>query len=427
MTTKRIIAALLAALLLPALSVAAGAAVHNDTGAVTVYVGTAGGAVPGSSTAVSVPVGLEADGAYEAHSLDIVVEYDPDQLTVKSAPSGAYWSQLPDDATKSCDFRSCPGKVFITVLCPTEGFSGGGVLKNLNFVMNEGCTQDQPVTVSVNEFVYYPVSGAAVEVPYVTENGAVQLIDYDQHDVEKLLAFLNSVDEYGFSNGIKVDASYTPYDPRTWGEVLWTPYQGALHISAIAYSSRNVVGTLDLEDCVCLQTLDCDNNKLTGLALGGCSALEGIDCRGNKLTEIDLSGCPLLSHDMIRANGGGTVGYFEVLGEQVAAAVPDEGYTFAGWYDAEGALISNSALFDSGVTQSAELVAVFASAQPPVLLGDVNLDGEVTFADVSTLYGILTGGGGNVPEESMLAADLDGNGEVTFADVSALYDFLIRG
>ena len=55
------------------------------------------------------------------------------------------------------------------------------------------------------------------------------------------------------------------------------------------------------------------------------------------------------------------------------------------------------------------------------LLGDVNGDGEVTIADVSTLIDYLMGGG-NIDE---VAADCDENGIVDIGDVTALIDLLL--
>ena len=48
-----------------------------------------------------------------------------------------------------------------------------------------------------------------------------------------------------------------------------------------------------------------------------------------------------------------------------------------------------------------------------VLLGDVNLDGEVTFADIPAFITVLSGGG------FQAEADCDENGFVNFADIPA--------
>ena len=58
----------------------------------------------------------------------------------------------------------------------------------------------------------------------------------------------------------------------------------------------------------------------------------------------------------------------------------------------------------------------------PTLVGDVDGDGKVGIADVSTLIDILLSGTGVTD-----AADVDGDGKVGIADVSTLIDILLRG
>jgi hypothetical protein len=58
------------------------------------------------------------------------------------------------------------------------------------------------------------------------------------------------------------------------------------------------------------------------------------------------------------------------------------------------------------------------------LLGDVNGDGSVTIADVTTLIDYLLGGGGDV---DVRASDVNKDGSVTIADVTTLIDMLLGG
>ena len=60
--------------------------------------------------------------------------------------------------------------------------------------------------------------------------------------------------------------------------------------------------------------------------------------------------------------------------------------------------------------------------QPQFLRGDVNLDEDVTIADVTALIDILLGSG-----TTSIAADCDLNGEVGIADVTCLIDYLLSG
>jgi hypothetical protein len=56
----------------------------------------------------------------------------------------------------------------------------------------------------------------------------------------------------------------------------------------------------------------------------------------------------------------------------------------------------------------------------PTTLGDVNMDGEVTFTDVASLVGIL------LRRTSSATADINGDGNVTLADLTALVNILAR-
>ncbi|MBO4330522.1 MAG: hypothetical protein J5827_00435, partial [Oscillospiraceae bacterium] len=61
---------------------------------------------------------------------------------------------------------------------------------------------------------------------------------------------------------------------------------------------------------------------------------------------------------------------------------------------------------------------------PAGLPGDVDCNGEVSFADVSLLAQYLAGQA-ELSAQGMLNADMDGNGEITFADVGAIYQSLV--
>lgn len=61
---------------------------------------------------------------------------------------------------------------------------------------------------------------------------------------------------------------------------------------------------------------------------------------------------------------------------------------------------------------------------PQFILGDVNNDGYVTIADVTTLIDMLLNGTPTV--EDCPAADMNENGEISIADVTALIDYLLN-
>ena len=62
--------------------------------------------------------------------------------------------------------------------------------------------------------------------------------------------------------------------------------------------------------------------------------------------------------------------------------------------------------------------------EPEKVLGDVNLDGAVTAADITALYDILLGS--ISPDDQLIAlADVNNDGTLTAADVTLLYDILL--
>lgn len=58
------------------------------------------------------------------------------------------------------------------------------------------------------------------------------------------------------------------------------------------------------------------------------------------------------------------------------------------------------------------------------LYGDVNLDGEVSIADVNAVLDVILGGGGD-DQELLERADVNRDGEVTVADVNAIVDVIV--
>ncbi len=68
-------------------------------------------------------------------------------------------------------------------------------------------------------------------------------------------------------------------------------------------------------------------------------------------------------------------------------------------------------------------VYVKGEPEPDFIRGDVNNDGEVNIADVSSLVDVLLGG--QADAATMQRADVNANGEVNIADVSSLIDILL--
>lgn len=114
---------------------------------------------------------------------------------------------------------------------------------------------------------------------------------YNEHDYQKLVAFLEQTDNEGVKNGEKLSDNYDPADPTTWGACVWR--KGRLFRFEPQGYITTLVGALDLSGCA-LRDLYCGGNNLTELNVSGCTRLEEITCGGNKLTGLNVSGCTRL-------------------------------------------------------------------------------------------------------------------------------------
>ena len=271
---------------------------------------------------------------------------------------------------------------------------------------------------------------------------------YNEHDYNKIAAFLEQTDENGVKNGEKISETYDPNDPSTWGEnyrLQWTSVNGEQRVWQINIYDKDLCGSFDVSGCTALEELRCYSNNLTELDVSqntalkrlvcssnplteldvsqntaledlGCAsnnmteldvsqntalkeldcrlnnlteldvtrntaleglycgsnnlteldvaqntalgflscdfnnlteldvtrntALESLDCSGNNLTELDLSNNPKLGYDHIRADGSGFIAYARYAGFHDVLAYPQNGASFDGFYDENGALIS---------------------------------------------------------------------------------------
>ena len=115
---------------------------------------------------------------------------------------------------------------------------------------------------------------------------------YNEHDYNKLVAFLEQTDDADVKNGEKLSENYDPADPKTWGEGCfeWIDVDGKLSVEMIEIGEHGLSGKLDVSGCTALERLDCYENRLTELNVSGCTALEFLDCAYNSLNELDVSG-----------------------------------------------------------------------------------------------------------------------------------------
>ena len=115
---------------------------------------------------------------------------------------------------------------------------------------------------------------------------------YNEHDYNKLRAFLDQTDGMR-TNGDKINPeSYRPDRPDTWAGVTWIERtSGNKRVMAIDWSGMGLVGNLDLTGCSALERLDCGNNQLSELDVSECTSLAYLYCHQNQLTSLDVSDC----------------------------------------------------------------------------------------------------------------------------------------
>lgn len=297
---------------------------------------------------------------------------------------------------------------------------------------------------------------------------------YNENDYSRCLAFLEQVDENGVKNGVKLDPSYDPNDPHSWGSYTddngtkrdcftFASEGGELRLAEVKADESDLVGTLDLSGCTALTLVNCLRNRITAISVEGCTALvylsflqnrvSSIDVTtnpnlrnlgtadnpiaeldlsnnpqlhnlfvgGGAMRELDLTANPLLPMERIYAAGNGAVGYMyldlgftEVLG---LFPLPFSGAEFEGWFTEDGVFENNDpeVYYIEDPWSHDVLQARFAGGQPAFGMGDVNLSGEVDVGDalmaLRHAMGLIALG-----SEQITLGDIDGNGDISVND-----------
>ena len=139
------------------------------------------------------------------------------------------------------------------------------------------------ITVALLLVCMMPLSSLADGTRYPTPDG------YNENDYQKLVTFLELVDENGVKNGEKLSGSYDPQDPATWKGTTWENGRiKKIYFERYAYNEK-CVGKLDVSDCTMLEYLDCGYNQLTELDVSNNTALTVLYCHYNQLAELDVS------------------------------------------------------------------------------------------------------------------------------------------
>lgn len=170
-----------------------------------------------------------------------------------------------------------------------------------------------------------PVLASGVSPAYSTPAG------YNDNDYQKLVSFLEIIDDYGVKNGERLAAAigkeYDPADPSTWSEVfyedepweygvIWNDF-GSMgkRIVGLYFQNLPLVGGLDVSGCEKLGGIYSDNCGIESVYAAGCqelydvkmvngslfdafftncTRLRWVELYNNGLTAIDFSGCSRL-------------------------------------------------------------------------------------------------------------------------------------
>ena len=123
--------------------------------------------------------------------------------------------------------------------------------------------------------------------------------------------------------------------------------------------------------------------------------------------------------------------YYQYEDGTTAATTYRQSYNYGAAYSVTSPVIegytASQAVVSGTMGTSAVTVTVTYTAdpvEPDTLIGDVNCDGVVNFADISALYGYIMGSY-TPTAQGIINADVNQDGSVNFTDVSALYALIL--
>ncbi len=165
--------------------------------------------------------------------------------------------------------------------------------------------------------------------------------------------------------------------------------------------------------------------KLKYLDCSSCSKLTTLDCANNALTSLNIANCPALS--LLQINNNQLKG--EAMGN-IISSLPTRSSSNPGTfrvltanYDGEGNVITTSQVEQARNKYWYPLQWKDGawSNIPVAVPGDVNGDGYVSSADITTLYDYLL----TNESSNLVNGDVDGDGNITSGDITAVYTILL--
>ena len=170
---KRIFS-LAAAVILAALTVIAPVA-HAGGGPVVFSMNSVENVAPGESFTVT----LSISGDYQAHGMNLSIEFDPNSMTLESCDQGGYLDALRvSGGIPLLDAQTLApsGKIKLGVMMPSSAATGSGEVLVMRFHVNEGVTVNQQVIMVIHEFIYMPIGQmTGTPIPFSTHNSIITL------------------------------------------------------------------------------------------------------------------------------------------------------------------------------------------------------------------------------------------------------------
>lgn len=230
--------------------------------------------------------------------------------------------------------------------------------------LNHGSTQDTNASMAPVETEKPEESGkpgqpfyASLEGPrfdFSEEEKHLYIDNLNEHDLNAIRTFLEIEDDYGFSNGEKMNEWYSPDDPTTW---FYTPEHSRDYYLCEGYRGYNslaewengrvvsiiiepiiqrvdspfnsLLGELDFSYCEELRYMKISENNLGPVLLEGCAGLteivikdslgleqigvDGVDLEKLKITSDEIAGLPPINCAIYNGTGLGDISWYCTL------------------------------------------------------------------------------------------------------------------
>lgn len=171
---------------------------------------------PGESFTIT----LSISGEYQAHGMNLSIEYDPNAMTLESCDQGGYLNAIRADgavALLDAETLAPAGKIKLGVIMPSDPATGSGDVLIMRFHVNQGVTVNQQVIMVIHEFIYMPISAkTGTDIPFSTHNSIITLRGGATPE-----AGYNEGDD-GIGNNISSSPSQPP-EPTPGGSTNTTP------------------------------------------------------------------------------------------------------------------------------------------------------------------------------------------------------------